>query len=72
MSDEISRMTKLRDDIEAVKLDLAQMCNPSRELSIAITKLDEARLWGQEAIAIRAVALSPNATLPYSNGASDA
>lgn len=68
MSDEIARMAKLRDDIEQVKHDLALMCEPSRELSLAITKLDEARLWGQEALAVRASTLSSSAALPYHNG----
>ncbi len=70
MSDEIARMSKLHEDIDRVKLDLAKTCEPSRELSLAITKLDEARLWGQEALAIRAVTLSPNVTTDYRNGTS--
>lgn len=54
MNDEISRMSKLRDDIDAVRDDMIAMCEPSRELSLALTKLDEARMWGQEAIAVKA------------------
>ncbi len=54
MSDEVTRMETLRREIDALKHDLTLMCEPSRELSLALTKLDEARLWGQEAIAIRA------------------
>lgn len=56
MSDEITRMATLRREIEALQRDLVMMCEPSRELSLAITKLDEARLWGQEALAIKASA----------------
>lgn len=53
--DEIARMSKLREEIDGLKEDLTRMCEPSRELSMALTKLDEARMWGQEAIAIVAV-----------------
>lgn len=69
MSDEIARMTKLREDIDAVRADLIAMCEPSRELSLALTKLDEARMWGQEAIAVRAVQLAQNVQVSYRNGA---
>lgn len=58
MSDEIERINSLRDAIEHVKADLSRMCEPSRELSLALTKLDEARLWGMEAIAAPAYSTS--------------
>ena len=49
--DMIDRMNTIRDEIDAVRHHLSRMCEPSRELSLALTKLDEARLWAHEAIA---------------------
>lgn len=44
------RLNTFRDEIAALKSHLSRMCEPSRELSLALTKLDEARLWGHEAL----------------------
>lgn len=51
-SDMFDRMATVRADIDKVRHDLAKMCEPSRELSLAITKLDEARLWAFEALSV--------------------
>lgn len=66
--DEIARMTKLREEVDGLKEDLIRMCEPSRELSMALTKLDEARMWGQEAIAVVAVRSHQFPSHLYSNG----
>lgn len=60
MADEIERINTIRREVDKLKHDLALMCEPSRELSLAITKLDEARLWAMEAIAIRATTRQPD------------
>lgn len=52
--DLFDRLNTIRDEIDALKFHLSRMCEPSRELSLALTKLDEARLWAHEAISIPA------------------
>ena len=49
MADSQALMSKTASDsvnaIEALKLELRSVYSPSRELSLAITKLDEAAMW---------------------------
>ena len=45
------RYVKLRDYAKALALDILEMVPPSREQSLAITKLEEAIMWANKGIA---------------------
>ena len=45
------RHTGVRIATHAAAKHLAELCPPSRELSLAMTKLEEARMWANAAIA---------------------
>lgn len=49
--DQGQRYEENREDCRVVALRLRQRCPPSRELSIAITKLEEVMFWANAAIA---------------------
>lgn len=44
-------MSKIRDRAKGLALDIALTCPPGRELSTALTKLEEAVFWANAAIA---------------------
>jgi hypothetical protein len=48
--EEIKHMTNLRTDIEAAYQFLMKVAKPSAERTLAIRKLQEARMWGNVAI----------------------
>jgi hypothetical protein len=56
MNDVIERVALIRDAIEHARSHIVCLCPDGRERALALTKLDEARLWGIEA-----------ATLPDAN-----
>jgi len=45
------RYTRVRSELKEVATILAYHCPPSRELSLAFTKLEEAMFWANAAIA---------------------
>lgn len=49
--DQVPRYEKIRDAVGCVALDLLEMCPPSRELSLALTHLEEAVMWANASIA---------------------
>lgn len=49
--DQIQRYTTIREDANRLSLYLNQNCPPSRELSLALTKLEESVMWANAAIA---------------------
>lgn len=51
--DQIPRYTELRETVFALAMGLCQTCPQSRELSVALTKLDEVVMWANAAIARR-------------------
>jgi hypothetical protein len=44
------RLQGIRDGLRRESLNLLESCPESRELSIALTKLEEARFWAEQAI----------------------
>lgn len=46
----LERITELRELFSSVDKSLKQLCPPSRELSIAITKLEEMSMWAIKAV----------------------
>jgi hypothetical protein len=51
--DQIPRYQEIRGRAELLALRLCQLCPESRELSLALTKLDEVVFWANAAIARR-------------------
>lgn len=49
--DQVPRYNEIRETFFSVALGLQQNCPPSRELSLALTKLEEACMWANAAIA---------------------
>lgn len=49
--DQVPRYTRIRDEAKALALRLASDCPPSRELSLALTHLEDAVMWANAAIA---------------------
>lgn len=50
-TDQGKRYEENRDDCRVIALRLRQRCPPSRELSVALTKLEEVMFWANAAIA---------------------
>ena len=51
IGDQPQRYTDLRQAVKSVATSMMQNCPPSRELSLALTKLEEAVFWANAAIA---------------------
>lgn len=51
--DQVPRYNELRETVFALAMGLSQTCPKSRELSLALTKLEEAVMWANAAIARR-------------------
>lgn len=49
--DEAARYGSIREQARSLALNLANTCPPSRELSLALTKLEEVVMWANAAIA---------------------
>jgi hypothetical protein len=49
--DQIPRYNQIRETAGSVALGLMQYCPPSRERSVALTKLEECVMWANAAIA---------------------
>ncbi|RLB40899.1 MAG: hypothetical protein DRH30_07910 [Deltaproteobacteria bacterium] len=49
--DQQDRYERIREAMRELALDIASMCPPSRERSLAITKLEEASMWANASIA---------------------
>lgn len=50
MGDVIDRIAMIREATDNARSVITRLCIDSRERSLALTKLDEARLWGIEAV----------------------
>jgi hypothetical protein len=50
-SDQVQRYEHIRELCRQLAMELAKLCPPSRELSVALTSLDQAMFWGNAAIA---------------------
>ena len=53
-SDIVERINRVREIIEEAQKELTLLIgDPSRQHSLVLTKMDEARLWAHEAIALQ-------------------
>ena len=50
-SDQPDRYIDLRDTAQALALKMTEFCPPSRELSLALTNLEQAVMWANAGIA---------------------
>lgn len=52
--DQIQRIEKLRESFKKAGESLFENCNQSREMSLAITKLEESLMWATKSIVLEA------------------